>query len=120
MKRSFQLFTLFVVLSLVSSVAWAQFGPAVARVSETPRAFADANGDGICDITGQPVGSGNAGRQGNGKKYGPADGTGNQGSGPRDGTGYGAGKSKGSGTCDGTGQQRGGSGGSRGGRGGRR
>jgi len=37
--------------------------------------------------------------------YGPGNGTGNRGNGPKDGTGYGAksGQRNGSGTCDGTG-----------------
>lgn len=54
----------------------------------------DMNGDGICDITGRPVGSGIGSRQGvqaaRGNRQGPGDGTGNQGQGPKDGTGYGA------------------------------
>jgi hypothetical protein len=54
----------------------------------------DANGDGICDITGQKIGSGAGAGQGQqaqrGNKNGPGDGTGNQGNGPKDGTGYGA------------------------------
>jgi hypothetical protein len=37
------------------------------------------------------------------KGYGPGDGAGNQGSGPKDGTGFGPGKGTGSGECDGTG-----------------
>ena len=54
----------------------------------------DANHDGICDITGQKIGSGagtgqgqQAGRR---NQNGPGDGAGNQGSGPKDGTGYGS------------------------------
>jgi hypothetical protein len=122
MKGSFQFLALFTILTLISSAAWAQLGPAPANTPQPPWAFADAAGDGICDITGQPVGSGRSTGQGQGKgkKYGPGDGTGNQGTGPGDGTGYGAGKGKGNGSCDGTGPRGGGSGGSRGGRGGRR
>lgn len=43
--------------------------------------------------------------QPNGKHYGPGDGTGNQGDGPRDGSGFGrkAGVRNGTGTCDGSG-----------------
>ncbi len=55
---------------------------------------ADANRDGICDITGQKIGSGAGTGQGQqarrGNQNGPGDGTGNQGSGPKDGTGYGS------------------------------
>ncbi|KUO59954.1 MAG: hypothetical protein RBS48_07355 [Ignavibacteriaceae bacterium] len=66
------------------------------------RAFIDLNGDGINDNAGQ-------GRQNKGKgmkgKYGPGNGTGNQGVGPQDGTtGNGAGNS--AGTQDGTGTQK--------------
>lgn len=54
----------------------------------------DANRDGICDITGQKIGSGAGTGQGQqakrGNQNGPGDGTGNQGSGPKDGTGYGS------------------------------
>ena len=64
-------------------------------------ALQDANGDGICDHCGNPVGSGRANAQGkaakNGKHWGPGDGTGNQGMGPRDGTGYGAQSGQGTG-----------------------
>ena len=64
-------------------------------------ALQDANGDGICDRCGNPVGSGRANAQGkaakNGKHWGPGDGTGNQGMGPRDGTGYGAQSGQGTG-----------------------
>ena len=71
-------------------------------------ALQDANGDGICDHCGNPVGSGRANAQGkaakNGKHWGPGDGTGNQGAGPRDGTGYGAQSGQKMGPRDGTGQ----------------
>ena len=67
----------------------------------------DANGDGICDDCGLPVGSDQANAQGKqakkGKHWGPGDGSGNQGSGPKDGTGYGSQSGKGSGPQDGTG-----------------
>ena len=70
-------------------------------------ALQDANGDGICDHCGNPVGSGKANAQGkaakNGKHWGPGDGTGNQGVGPRDGTGYGAQSGQKMGPHDGTG-----------------
>jgi hypothetical protein len=55
---------------------------------------ADANRDGICDLTGQQIGNGAGAGQGQqakrGNQNGPGDGTGNQGSGPKDGTGYGS------------------------------
>lgn len=54
----------------------------------------DANGDGICDVTGRAIGVGGGWRQGIqsalGHRSGPGDGTGNQGQQPKDGTGYGA------------------------------
>jgi hypothetical protein len=54
----------------------------------------DANRDGSCDITGQKIGSGAGTGQGQqakrGNQNGPGDGTGNQGSGPKNGTGYGS------------------------------
>lgn len=65
--------------------------------------FVDADGDGICDYfqSGTPRGRGaQAGKRGG---YGPGNGTGNQGVGPRDGTGYGPGAK--SGNCTGTGPQ---------------
>lgn len=77
-----------------------------ARVRQ--HALHDANGDGICDVCGNPVGSGRANAQGkaakNGKHWGPGDGTGNQGVGPRDGTGYGAQSGQKMGPRDGTGR----------------
>ena len=67
----------------------------------------DANSDGTCDVCGQPVGSGQANSQGKeakkGKHWGPGDGSGNQGNGPKDGTGYGSQSERGMGPRDGTG-----------------
>ena len=67
----------------------------------------DRNADGICDVCGQPVGSGRSNAQGQravtGKHFGPGDGTGNQGAGPGDGTGYGAQSGKRNGPQDGSG-----------------
>lgn len=72
----------------------------------------DQNGDGICDVCGQPVGSGQQNAQGKkakkGKHWGPGDGTGNQGVGPQDGTGYGAMSGKRTGPQDGSGAKMGG------------
>jgi hypothetical protein len=77
------------------------------RQQQSQHAIHDANGDGICDICAQPVGSGLANAQGKqakqGKHWGPGDGSGNQGSGPKDGSGYGAQSGKGIGAQDGTG-----------------
>lgn len=62
--------------------------------------FVDNDGDGICDYYQARGGQGVGQRaRGKGKRLGPGDGTGNQGVGPRDGTGYGAK----AGSCDGTG-----------------
>ncbi len=71
----------------------------------------DSDGDGIPngqdadyvrtqDGTGQQNRKGNM-KKNNGKMWGPNDGTGNDGIGPKNGTGYGSGN--GSGDCDGTG-----------------
>ena len=94
--------------------------PAQGR-SQNQQGIRDANGDGICDITGLPMGTGVKNGQGsrNGKMAGPGDGTGNQGSGPRDGTGYGSTIGKRLGPQDGTGPGRTGASGA-GRRGGRR
>lgn len=72
-------------------------------------ALRDANGDGICDHCGNPVGSGRTDALGKsakkGKHWGPGDGTGNQGVGPQNGTGYGAQSGQRVGPRDGTGRQ---------------
>jgi len=123
MKRSIQILALFSVVILGSTAVWAQsWGGSRNQVSgaTVQQCPNDANGDGICDNCGQPVGSHR--NQGKGDKgYGPGDGSGNQGQKPKDGSGYGAGSGSGQGSCDGTGP-RGNQGGrgSRGGRGGRR
>lgn len=78
----------------------------------TGRNFVDSDGDGICDNDVDKDGIPNRNdadfvrpMDGTGKKMGKANGSGNQGIGPRDGSGYGAksGKGTGTGTCDGTG-----------------
>ena len=83
----------------------------------------DADGDGIPngqdpDFVRPEDGSGRQMKNGKstqtkfgGNKYGPGNGTGNNGVGPQDGTGYGSGNGTGTGTCDGTGPK-----GNRGGR----
>lgn len=59
----------------------------------TPQRLHDQNGDGVCDLCGRAVGSGRQTSPGSharqGRRYGPGDGSGNQGNGPKDGTGYG-------------------------------
>ena len=89
----------------------------------------DQNGDGLCDVCKQAVGSGRMNAQGqkaqSGKHWGPGDGTGNQGQGRQDGTGYGSqsGQQTGPRDCtgpNGSGAGKGGSGQGRGGRGGNR
>jgi hypothetical protein len=83
-----------------------------AQTQERPRqqfqhSLHDANGDGICDICEQPVGSGLANAQGNQAKKGshwePGDGFGNQGSGLKDGSRYGSQSGRRIGAQDGTG-----------------
>lgn len=90
------------VLLLSLAAAYAQ-GIGGAPVQKR-QGVVDLNGDGICDITGQPVGSGPGSRQGvqagGGSRQGPGDGTGNQGQRPKDGTGYGAHSGKGNGPQD--------------------
>jgi hypothetical protein len=83
--------------------------PAQTRVCPN---FVDDDGDGICDryVVRQQARTGKHGRHG----YGPGDGTGNPGVGPRDGSGYGPGSGPGSGNCDGTGPKGKGRRGSRG------
>lgn len=70
-------------------------------------AVRDSNGDGICDITGQPVGTaaqnGQKAANKNGKRMGPGDGTGNQGGRPQDGTGWGSQSGSRTGPRDGSG-----------------
>jgi hypothetical protein len=75
--------------------------PAASKATVGPN-FVDADGDGICDHFQARSEVRGAARGRSGKRgYGPGDGTGNQGIGPRDGSGYGPGG--GSGNCDGTG-----------------
>lgn len=61
---------------------------------QTRQGVMDLDGNGICDITGQPIGSGAGVAQGQraqrGNRNGVGDGTGNMGQRPQDGTGYGA------------------------------
>jgi hypothetical protein len=78
-----------------------QAGSQPTRQAAVKPNFVDNDGDGICDnCTGTGQGARVGARQGRGG-HGPGDGTGNQGVGPQDGSGYGA--RSGAGTCDGTG-----------------
>jgi hypothetical protein len=68
----------------------AGYGPDAAERSQEN--FVDADEDGVCDNMVDEDGNGvNDNRQMNGKCYGPGDGTGNAGVGPKDGSGYGLG-----------------------------
>jgi hypothetical protein len=122
----------------VAFAALVMAAPALAQVPTTPTAngsgqqrgkvvqhqIRDQNNDGVCDTCGQAVGSGQ--RNGKGQKakkgshYGPGDGTGNQGNGPKNGTGYGRKAGNGDPNSCPNGQggrgNRGGRGGNRGGR----
>lgn len=86
-----------------------------AQNPQTPsRPRQDKNGDGTCDVSGLPTGSGQSNAQGQkaqrGKSFGPGDGSGNSGNRPQDGTGYGAQSGKRLGPQDGSGAGFGGSG----------
>lgn len=74
-------------------------GPSSTTQPRVGANFVDADGDGICDRNQQQAGK----RAAKGK--GPANGSGNQGVGPKDGTGFGAmsgaGRGTGAGTCTG-------------------
>lgn len=75
--------------------------PDSARPTSVGPNFADSNGDGICDhCTGTRMGPRQRTGRGRGG-FGPGRGTGNQGVGPRDGSGYGQRGSRG--TCNGAG-----------------
>ncbi|HJS58071.1 MAG TPA: hypothetical protein VKA01_08210 [Vicinamibacteria bacterium] len=73
--------------------------PQPAEQTQVGPNFVDNDGDGICDRY-QDRSQTRAGKGRRRGGYGPADGTGNQGVGPRDGTGYGPGPGT---NCDGTG-----------------
>jgi len=96
---------IFVVIGLVAIIATiglvtASNGPGNGTCDQ--QSFVDENGDGICDnwVDGDGIndnclkeGTGNQYRYGRqqGKGYGPGDGTGHNGIGPRNGMGYGPG-----------------------------
>jgi hypothetical protein len=125
MKQFRNLFAVTTIgITLMGASIWAAQGQGKVQKQSQHRVH-DVNMDGICDDCGQPVGSGlnsAQGKQANkGKHWGPADGLGNQGSGPKDGTGYGSQSGQKNGPRDGTGpyHQNGGQGQRKGGRGGR-
>jgi len=90
--------TLMIALAMVVAVAATGYAQSAPKPTAVGPAFVDANGDGICD-NWPGTGTGTQAKKGN--RYGPGDGTGLQGNGPRDGTGYGPGAK--SGNCTGTG-----------------
>ncbi|MEJ2112100.1 MAG: hypothetical protein P8Z37_19790, partial [Acidobacteriota bacterium] len=91
MKNKKQFLTLAAAASLVFGIGSVYTQNGFSAPNQNRSGFVDENGDGICDITGVPIGSGTqAGKNGQGNRKGPGDGTGNLGSGPQDGTGYGA------------------------------
>jgi hypothetical protein len=106
MKGMKQIMTLSAAAVLVFGIAEAQSQTSSSTPVQTRAGIVDANGDGICDITGQAVGSGGqAGRAQQAKRgnqRGPGDETGNRNNGPKDGTGYGAQSGKRTGPQDGT------------------
>lgn len=106
MKRIRKILTLSAATILVFGIANARSQSNSSTPIQKRMGIVDANGDGICDITGQPIGSGTqAGKAQQAKRgntKGPGDGTGNQGSGPKDGTGYGSQSGKRTGPQDGT------------------
>ena len=124
MKRlnTILVFTSFLVLSAGTFSAFGQ--PSQSQSRQGQRATQDKNGDGTCDVSGQPVGSGQSNAQGEkasrGKHFGPGDGSGNSGARPNDGTGYGAQSGRRAGPQDGSGARSGGFGGMQGQGGGRR
>jgi hypothetical protein len=105
MKSIKQIFTLSAAAVLVFGVASAQSQSGSSTPVQKRAGIVDANGDGICDITGRVIGSGaQAGKAQQaklGNRKGPGDGTGNQGNGPKDGTGYGSQSGKRTGPQDG-------------------
>jgi hypothetical protein len=72
-----------VMLLAVVLIMTAATGIFAQTVTTTPindrQGVIDTNGDGICDITGRTIGSGNGQGQGQGQRKGPGDGTGNGG-----------------------------------------
>jgi len=106
MKNRKHLLTLAAAASLVIGTVSFHVQTSFSAPTQNRAGYMDENGDGICDITGQPIGSGaqagKSAKNGNGNRKGPGNGTGNQGSGPQDGTGYGAQSGKKMGPQDGS------------------
>jgi hypothetical protein len=106
MKGLKQILTLSAAAVLVFGIAEAQSQTGPSTPVQTRAGIVDADGDGICDITGQAVGSGGqagkAQQAKRGNQRGPGDGTGNRNNRPKDGTGYGVQSGKRSGPQDGT------------------
>jgi len=106
--RSSELRVAFFMLALLvllgaSGVAKAQ--KKVTAHKQSQHKILDRDRDGICDICNQHAGSGLKNTQGKkakaGYHYGPGNGTGNQGTTPKDGSGYGAKSGKQSGSQNG-------------------
>jgi len=91
--------TVALAVALSATLAWAGAGQRN-QARYTQKAAA-----GVCLRQQAPVQNQFRPGQPNGRHYGPGEGTGNQGDGPRDGSGFGrkAGIHNGTGTCDGTG-----------------
>ena len=106
MKGIKQVLTLSAAAVFALGIANAQSQNGSSTPVQKRTGIVDANGDGICDITGRVIGSGTqagrAQRAGSGNPKGPGDGTGNQGNGPKNGTGYGSQSGKRTGPQDGT------------------
>jgi hypothetical protein len=98
-------FVLALGVAFTSEVSAQEKQQAQAKVQQGQRGalFIDEDGDGVCDNLGTKAATkaGKMRMEKKGKSFGPGDGTGNKGVGPRDGSGYGPGAS--SGNCDGTG-----------------
>ncbi len=107
MKRILQLtLTLAMMIgisAMLSDTAYAQ-DKGTGKNTDSP-SFIDVDGDGVCDNYTAVGGKAQGSLGSKGHKYGPKDGTGNKGQGPKNGTGYGATQNNksGQGTCDGTG-----------------
>ncbi len=93
----------FPFIAACSLTAWGLSSPAqtaaqarqqIQTKQQAQHTIHDKDGDGICDVCKQPIGSNRENAQGakakKGMHWGPGDGTGNQDAGPRDGTGYGS------------------------------
>ena len=106
MKNTKQVLILSVAAVFAFGIVNAQSQSGSSTPVQNRAGIVDANGDGICDITGRTIGSGTqAGRAQQARRgnvNGPGDGTGNQGNGPKDGTGYGSLSGKRTGPQDGT------------------